>query len=249
MMRAIIVDDHAMVRRGLSMLLAKLFDGIEIEGASDIAELVDKVADGQPPDIVLLDLLLPGVHGMEGLDIVRQRLPGVPVAIVSASEDVDDIVASIEHGARGFILKSSDEKVLKLAVSLVLSGEIYVPSRALEDQKVGWPGKLGGRSGRESGRPRDAGRLFPVDNPFNQLTERERSVLRLLMRGQSNKEIGRNLDLVEGTVKKYVRMIFRKLDVTSRTRAVIMANQLGWPPDEGDGTTKVPKPADDRARA
>ncbi len=241
-----IVDDHAMVRRGLAMLLSKLFDEVAVEGVSDIAELIDKSAKGEPPDIILLDLLLPGIHGLEGLDIVHQRLPEVPIAIISASEDVEDIIASIEHGARGFILKSSDEKVLKLAVSLVMSGEIYVPSRALKGRNMHWPGKLHGDPGRIAERRRGGGRLFPADNPLNLLTEREQSVLRLLMRGQSNKEIGRNLDLVEGTVKKYVRMILRKLNVSNRTRAVIMATQLGWPPRNEGGSGDVPLPSTDR---
>ncbi len=248
-MRIMIVDDHEMVRRGMKMLLAKLFDDLAIEGFGNIPKLLERLGETEPPDIILLDLYLPGVQGMEGLDKVNQSFPEVPIAIISASEDVEDIVASIEHGARGFILKSSDEKVLKLAVSLVMSGEIYVPSRALKGRNMHWPGKLHGDPGRIAERRRGGGRLFPADNPLNLLTEREQSVLRLLMRGQSNKEIGRNLDLVEGTVKKYVRMIFKKLNVSSRTQAVLSATQLGWPIEGGTAATRLPRPAEGQAQA
>jgi DNA-binding NarL/FixJ family response regulator len=178
---------------------------------------MDKIDAGDPPDIILLDLLMPGMQGMKGLDVVRRRLPDVPVAIVSALSDVDVIMAAIQSGASGFILKSSDEKVLKLAVSLMLSGETYVPSHVLTHRGGFWPGKS-----------RNMGSAFPPGNALASLTERERGILRLLMRGQTNKEIARNLDVVEGTIKKHLRDIFKKLNVSNRTQAVITATQLGW---------------------
>ena len=248
-MRIMIVDDHEMVRRGMKMLLAKLFDDLAIEGFGNIPKLLERLGETEPPDIILLDLYLPGVQGMEGLDKVNQSFPEVPIAIISASEDVEDIVASIEHGARGFILKSSDEKVLKLAVSLVMSGEIYVPSRALKGPDMQLQGMIKGQTTRVRRKPAGAGEQFPDDNPLSQLTNSEYKVLRLLMRGQSNKEIGRNLDLVEGTVKKYVRMIFKKLNVSSRTQAVLSATQLGWPIEGGTAATRLPRPAEGQAQA
>lgn len=216
-MKIMIADDHAMVRRGLGMLLAKLFDDVSVEGAGTVDALMDKIDAGDPPDIILLDLLMPGMHGMKGLDVVRRHVPDVPVAIISALGDVDVIMTAIQSGASGFILKSSDEKVLKLAISLMLSGETYVPSHVLTHRDGFWPGKS-----------RNMGAEFPPGNSLASLTERERRILHHLMRGQTNKEIARNLDVVEGTIKKHLRDIFKKLNVSNRTQAVITATQLGW---------------------
>lgn len=216
-MKVVIADDHAMVRRGLGMLLAKLFDDVSIEGVGTVDALMDKIDTGDPPDIILLDLMMPGMQGMKGLDAVRHRVPDVPVAIISALSDVDVIVTAIQSGASGFILKSSDEKVLKLAISLMLSGETYVPSHVLRHRDGFWPGKS-----------RNLGSEFPPGNSLASLTERERRILHLLMRGQTNKKIARNLDVVEGTIKKHLRDIFKKLNVSNRTQAVITATQLGW---------------------
>jgi len=217
-MKILIADDHAMVRRGLCMLLDRLFDDLTVEGVSTIEELLRHADKSPPPDIILLDLFMPDTSGLNGLDMVRKAFPNVAVAIISASEDPDDVLASIRHGASGFILKSSDDKVLKLAVSLILSGETYVPSHVLGLSV----NKLDPRPGKKPS-------LFPDGNPLGQLTQREYSVLNLLMKGQSNKEIARHLDLLESSVKKYIGLIFKKLNVTNRTHAVITAAQLGWP--------------------
>jgi DNA-binding NarL/FixJ family response regulator len=209
------------------MLLAKLFDNVSIEGAGTVDALMDKIDADDPPDIILLDLLMPGMQGMQGLDAIRHRVPDVPVAIISALSDVDVIMTAIQSGASGFILKSSDEKVLKLAISLMLSGETYVPSHVLRHRDGFWPGKS-----------RNLRSEFPSGNSLASLTERERRILHLLMRGQSNKEIARNLDVVEGTIKKHLRDIFKKLNVSNRTQAVITATQLGWMSKYGEVAQK-----------
>ncbi len=216
-MKIMIADDHTMVRRGLRMLLGKLFKDSTVEGAGSVQELLDRIVPDDPPDVILLDLLMPGMNGLDGLEEVCRKVPDVPVAIISAWEEVDDVIAAIQRGAKGFILKSSDENVLKLAISLILSGETYLPSHVMSHLKAN-----GGRQG--VGFPIQ----FASDNPLSKLTNREKDVLQLLMNGASNKEIGRNLNVVEGTIKKHLRDIFRKLDVSNRTRVVIKAAELGW---------------------
>jgi len=228
-MEIMIADDHAMVRRGLGVLLAKLFGDVTVTEASDVQSALNLLGEGSNPDIILLDLMMPGMDGQRGLRRVIERVPHIPVALISASEEQNDIAAAIRNGARGFILKASDGTVLKLAISLMLSGEIYIPSRFLT---MGEESPLHGRTRNvEAAQPSDA---------LSRLTARESSVLRLLMQGLSNKEIARHLDILEGSVKKSVWRLFRKLGVSNRTQAVILANRLGWfgeaaefAPDEG----------------
>jgi DNA-binding NarL/FixJ family response regulator len=158
---------------------------------------------------------------LKGLQALRQRLPGVPLVILSANANPDEIVRAIEHGARGYILKSASDESFRHAVSLVLSGEIYLPSEAFLDRQQRWVGTRAG-----------IGVQFAADNPLNSLTERQRDVLTQLMGGQSNKEIARNLGLLESTVKAHVKIILGKLEATNRTQAAMIAAELGWPPPE-----------------
>lgn len=216
-MKIMIADDHTMVRRGLKMLLGKLFEDVSVEGAGSVQELLEKIVPADPPDVILLDLFMPGMNGLEGLKAVCRKVPDVPVAIISAWEEADDVIAAIQSGAKGFILKSSDENILKLALSLILSGETYLPSHVMSYLKAN-----GGML--STGLPTH----FASDNSLSKLTNREKEVLQLLMNGASNKEIGRNLNVVEGTIKKHLRDIFKKLGVSNRTRAVIKATELGW---------------------
>jgi two-component system, NarL family, nitrate/nitrite response regulator NarL len=220
-MRVLIADDHALVRRGLHLLLSKLYPEAEVLEAGDVDGAL-KVAAGAPAlDLVLCDLAMPGMEQLKGLHALKDRLPGVPVVILSGNANPDDIVRAIEQGARGYILKSAGDESFRHALSLVLSGEIYLPSEAFLDRQQRWVGSRAASGGE-----------FPADNPLSTLTERQRDVLSLLMGGQSNKEIARNLGLLESTVKAHVKIILGKLDATNRTQAAMIAAELGWPPRE-----------------
>lgn len=220
-MRVLIADDHTLVRRGLHLLLTKLYPETEVVEASDVDSALKAVAAQPQIDLVLCDLAMPGMEQLKGLQALRERLPGVPIVILSGISNPDDIVRTIEQGARGYILKSAGDETFRHAVSLVLSGEIYLPSDAFLDRQQRWVGTRGA-----------PGVDFAPGNPLGSLTERQRDVLTLLMGGQSNKEIARNLGLLESTVKAHVKIILGKLDAANRTQAAMIAAELGWPPPD-----------------
>src|SRR3546814_627626 len=132
-MRVLIADDHTLVRRGMHLLLSKLYPEIEVVEAAD-ADGALAAADAAPEfDLVLCDLALPGMEQLRGLQALHRRLPDVPVVILSAISNPDEIVRTIELGARGYVLKSASDDTFRHALSLVLSGEIYLPSERSEE--------------------------------------------------------------------------------------------------------------------
>jgi two-component system nitrate/nitrite response regulator NarL len=214
-MRILIVDDHTLFRRGFSLLLQRLYPETEIEEASDVATALD-VVRRTPVDLVLLDLAMPGMEGFSGLEQLRDAVPSAAIVIVSAISDSDRIREALERGARGYVLKTINDAALKHALSLVMSGETYVPAELLQERSLKNLGGPGGKGGAE--------------NPLANLTERQRDVLGLLMTGQSNKEIARDLGLLESTVKAHIKVILNKLSVANRTQAAMVATALGWHP-------------------
>ncbi len=219
-MRILIADDHTLFRRGLRLLLSMLFPEAEIIEASDAAGALAASTADPVPDVVLCDLTMPGMAQLAGLAALREARPDMPVVMLSANPNPDDIVRCIEAGAHGYILKSANDATLRHAISLVLDGETYLPSEAFLDGQRRW---IGGRIDKSAAE-------FPPDNPLAALTDRQRDVLTLLMVGQSNKEIARKLGLLESTVKAHVKVILDKLAATNRTQAAMLAAELGWPP-------------------
>lgn len=214
-MRILIVDDHTLFRRGFSLLLQRLYPETEIEEASDVVTALD-VVRRTAIDLVLLDLAMPGMDGFSGLEQLRDALPSAAIVIVSAISDSDRIREALERGARGYVLKTINDAALKHALSLVMSGETYVPAELLQERSFKGVGGAVGKGG--------------PDNPLAHLTERQRDVLGLLMTGQSNKEIARDLGLLESTVKAHIKVILNKLSVANRTQAAMVAAALGWHP-------------------
>jgi DNA-binding NarL/FixJ family response regulator len=214
-MRILIVDDHTLFRRGFSLLLQRLYPEAEIEEASDVTTALE-VARRIAVDLVLLDLAMPGMEGMSGLEQLHEVLPSAAVVIVSAISDSDRIREALERGARGYVLKTINDAALKHALSLVMSGETYVPAELLQERSLRGLVGPGGKGGAE--------------NPLANLTDRQRDVLGLLMTGQSNKEIARDLGLLESTVKAHIKVILNKLSVANRTQAAMVATSLGWHP-------------------
>jgi two-component system nitrate/nitrite response regulator NarL len=214
-MRILIVDDHTLFRRGFSLLLQRLYPETEIEEASDVTTALE-VVRRTTVDLVLLDLAMPGMDGFSGLEQLRDALPSAAIVIVSAINDSDRIREALERGARGYVLKTINDAALKHALSLVMSGETYVPAELLQERSLKGIGGVMGKSG--------------LENPLAHLTERQRDVLGLLMTGQSNKEIARDLGLLESTVKAHIKVILNKLSVANRTQAAMVAATLGWQP-------------------
>ena len=218
-MRFLIADDHLLFRSGFKLVIYKLFPGATTFDAGDAGEAWEVLNAEDAIDIVFLDLAMPGMNGIAGVRRFVERRPPVPVIILSAYAEPEEIIECMALGVRGYIPKSASEGVLQNAVSLVLAGEIYAPARAinhiLSDGGGGdFSDALGG---------------LPESNPLRQLTPRQRNTLALIIEGRSNKEIARNLNLLESTVKAHVKVILRKLSAQNRTQAALIAADLGWP--------------------
>jgi len=211
MIKILIADDHPIVRRGLRMTLeaeANLQVVAEAENGANLADLIRRHA----PDVVLMDLQMPEVDGVQALEQTRPEFPNLPILMLTSFSDDAHLHAALRAGASGFLLKEMDGDDLVEAVR-------------------------GAARGRPQLHPDIARRLMaraPLpDDPLSALTEREREVLKRLGRGLSNKEIALELTLTEMTVKGYVSDIFAKLGVSDRTQAALTAVRYGLvKPDE-----------------
>jgi len=214
--RIVLADDHRLVVEAIQSLLSSLDPEIEVVQAANFSEAIKKLAEENVVDLVVLDLNMPGMNGVEGIRIMGEKHPQLPVVILSGQASAEEVREVLQAGARGFIPKDLGGKGMLRALELVLSGEIFVPAMALEkgleDVKAGT----------------GAGGKFSPENPLSHLTPRERQVLSLLIEGQSNKAIADRLGLKPITAAFHVRGIFRKLNVANRTEAVITAIKLGW---------------------
>ncbi len=206
-MKILIGDDHVLFREGLRRLLEQLKEGSEFIEASSFDELLT-LCDGDTTfDLVLTDLRMPGWPGFSGIQMLRDKQPGAKVVVVSASEAHADVRDALEHGAAGYIPKSSSVKIMLSALDLIFSGGVYVPPTVL-------------RESGESAEPRPA--VPPADPALEQLlTQRQREVLERLREGKSNKQIAHELGLSEGTVKIHMTAIFKSLGVRNRTQAAM----------------------------
>ncbi len=218
-MKVLLVDDHALVRHGLAMLLSDFNSDMEVTEARGADQAIELCEAEGTFDLVLLDLMMDGMNGLEVLDVLGERLPGVPVVIISASESPVAIRSAFQRGARGYIVKSSTAETFRLALRLVLSGEVYVPPHVMGSRQDLSLDALEHSVSQTAGGARRRG-----------LTPRQRQVLALMAKGQPNKEIARNLGMLEGTAKVHIRAIFRNLKVNNRTTAVFVGIRLGYIP-------------------
>jgi DNA-binding NarL/FixJ family response regulator len=205
--RVIIVDDHPLFRAALKQALAGAFKGIKLDeaGALDaVTELLDRDGD---VDLVLLDLKMPGVQGLSGLMFLRAQYPAVPIAIVSASDEPHIIRRALDLGASGFIPKSLAVEDMRRAIAAILEGGVWAP------EGLG-PG----------GAPDSEGDALA--QRIATLTPQQMRVLMMLKEGLLNKQIAFQLGVSEATVKAHVSAILQKLDVSSRTQAVIAASRI-----------------------
>jgi len=212
MKKIVIADDHPMIRGALALSLAATtaFGRIEVLETSTLDELFDLLAESGEADLVLLDLRMPGVNGFEGLLTLRSRFPSTPVVIISALEDAQLVHEALALGAAGFIPKSTPRHEIVRALNLVAAGEIYAPPHLRECPATSAADRI------------DA----ELAQRLTSLTPQQRKVLRLLGTGKLNKEIAYELDIAETTVKAHVSSILHKLNVYSRTQAVVMAGRL-----------------------
>ena len=209
-MKVVICDDQAIIRDGLAMLLM-LEKDIEIAGqASDGAEAVELVAR-HLPDLVLMDLKMPGMNGIEATRQIRTRYPAVKVLVLTTYDDDEWVFDAIRAGAAGYLLKDTPRADLVKAVRGTVEGKTFV------DPAVA--GKMLGQLASQQTQPQS---VITKD-----LSEREVDVLRLIARGYTNAEIAADLHLSEGTVRNHVSAIFAKLGVADRTQAAVIAMRHG----------------------
>jgi DNA-binding NarL/FixJ family response regulator len=208
--RIVIVDDHPLFRGALNQALSAAL-AAEIVEAGSLDELTAKLAADPHVDLVLLDLTMPGVQGLSGLLFLRAEHPGIPVVIVSASEDPATIRRAIEFGASGYVPKSLPADQIRSAVRKVLDGELWAPPN------------VGLSRGGDPETSEVVARLTT-------LTPQQVRVLMMLGEGLLNKQIAYKLGVSEATIKAHVSAILQKLDVDSRTQAVIAINKLGSGP-------------------
>jgi len=204
----LLVDDHPLFREGMRHVLAQFDDAVEVSLAEDCKTALALATQHQDLDLVLLDVNLAQDSGMHCLSTLRQECPLLPVIMLSANEDMALVKRALQEGAQGYIPKSSTTQVMLNAIKLVLVGGIYVPTQAINTL---------------NSKPEPP----PQPSLTGALTPRQLEVLRLLAQGQSNKDIARQLQMSDGTVRVHVTAILRALGVTNRTQAGMAAVRQG----------------------
>ena len=208
-MKILLIDDHPLFIEGIRGILYRLNDAADIHTNGSCEEALECIADNDDFDLVLLDLNLPGMSGLDGLQQLRHKLPATPIVLLSASEDRNKVLDAIEQGAKGYIPKSSGANIIITALQLVLSGGVYLPMAILDT--------VNSNSAQNKAMNADGLNLTP----------RQIDVLQLLAQGHTNKAIGNHLSMAENTVRVHVSAIFRFLDVSNRTEAGITASRMG----------------------
>jgi DNA-binding NarL/FixJ family response regulator len=227
-MKVLLVDDHPLILSALQTVIQGLGDNVSVKGASSAREAREALKASSDFDLVLLDLQLGDADGFDLLVEFRAAYPALPVVVVSASDRASDVIRSIDLGAMGFVPKRASNETLFEALHLVMSGGIYVPPMNIgPDQREPEP-ELPGRGqlgvvGREA-----SGGAFQTQPSLASLglTPRQTDVLALLLQGNPNKLIARELGLSVETVKDHVAAVLRALNVSSRTQAVLAVSQM-----------------------
>jgi DNA-binding NarL/FixJ family response regulator len=204
MIRVVVVDDHAVVRDGLAQLLAASSD-IELAGTAANGEDAVRVTLEQEPDVVLMDLSMPGIDGIEATRRVKERLSRTNVLVLTSYSDKERVLAALDAGATGYLLKDAEPDEIVEAVRAASRGESPLHPRAA---RAVLSARMGG-------------------DPLDELTEREREVLSLLASGMQNKQIARRLEISEKTVKAHLTSVFRRIGVADRMQAALWAQERG----------------------
>ncbi|GEM76629.1 response regulator transcription factor [Vibrio sagamiensis] len=200
----IIADDHPLFRNALFQSVHLAVSGANLLEADTLNTLLELLEKQPEPDLVLLDLKMPGANGMSGLIQLRADYPHLPVVVVSASEEPSVVTQVKSHGAFGFIPKSSDMRQLVNALNQVLNGDPYFPADLITNNEV----------------------CNDLADKLAALTPQQYKVLSMLSDGLLNKQIAYELHVSEATIKAHMTAIFRKLGVKNRTQAVILLQQM-----------------------
>ena len=215
-LKVLVIDDHPLVQEGVAAALEALGHDVDVIAAADSEQGLAAAAANPDIDLVLLDLALPGMSGLGVISALHQRLPSLPVVVLSALEDPENIRNAISAGAMGFVPKSAQTRVLIEALQQVLEGNVSVPSTLGSAPSLATGGAAAG-AGTGTGSEPDVALL----------TLRQLEVLSRLCQGKTNKQIATELGLSEKTVKAHVTAIFKVLGVVNRTQAVLVARRIG----------------------
>lgn len=213
--KILIADDHPLFREAITSVIASGFAGSEVIETDDLDSALEITRENDDLDLILLDLNMPGMHGLNGLISLRNEAPTIPVVIVSAEEDKQVVLQAITYGAVGFITKSSPRAQMTEAIQQILNGNVYLPSDII-------------RTGKETQRRHRHEENLISPELLNSLTRRQLLVLERMSKGESNKQIAYNLNIAETTVKAHVSAILRKLGVHNRVQAILSASDVDF---------------------
>ncbi|WP_193369507.1 LuxR C-terminal-related transcriptional regulator [Pelagibius marinus] len=213
-MRAIIADDHPLYREAAGLRLQRQLHDLEVIEVGRLDELLALAGtEGEPIELILLDLRMPGMQGGQTIETVVEAFPETAVALVSGAAAYEDIKCAIDAGAKGFLPKTLPSKLFAGAIAVILAGGSYLPAETLQ------------MNGKVSANPAiddiDAGAIP------DELTPRQLQILAQLASGATNKEIGRGLGIAEVTVKMHIRQILRKINARNRAEAASIATRAG----------------------
>ena len=227
--RILVVDDHTLFRRGLSALLQR-DSQFEVVGDAGDASQAQRRAEELKPDLILLDNHLPGVSGVDALPALLEAVPDVRVLMLTVSEDERDLSAALRGGACGYLLKTVEGDALSAAIRRVMRGEKVVAEEMTGKLVAAYRDASASASASApapAARPGPLPVAAPAASRLDVLSQRELEILRGIARGQGNKEIARALGIAQTTVKIHVQHILRKLDVSSRVHAAVIASEHG----------------------
>ncbi|WP_087500785.1 response regulator transcription factor [Pseudomonas sp. SID14000] len=215
MYKILIADDHPLFREAIHNVISDGFQGSEVMETADLDSALALTQEHDDLDLILLDLNMPGMHGLNGLITLRNEAPTTPVVIVSAEQEKQIVLQAITYGAVGFITKSSPRSQMIEAIEQILNGNVYLPPDIIRAQKSN-------TSRRLSDAP-----SFPPEM-LQALTRKQLLVLERMTKGESNKQIAYTLDIAETTVKAHVSAILRKLNVHNRVQAILSAGDIDF---------------------
>ncbi len=216
--RVLVVDDHTLFRRGLTALLARDPSVTVVGDAGDAGEAQRRAQELQP-DLILLDNHLPGVNGVDALPALFEAAPRTRILMLTVSEDEVDLSAAMRGGAAGYLLKTIEGDALITAIQRAVRGESVIAPEMTS--------KLVAAYRDAAASPSALALPLPPPSPLAALSPRERDILRSIAQGASNKEIARELGIAETTVKIHVQHVLRKLDVSTRVHAAVIATEIG----------------------
>lgn len=212
----LIADDHPLFRAALRQAVSQAVENAQVIEVGTISALQNAAEENPDADLVLLDLKMPGAHGFSGLAYLRGQFPGLPVIMISGTEELSVIRRAIDYGASGFIPKSAPLPEMTNGIKAVLNGEVWLPDDVAQN------------IARLHGAPTDFSEKLAT------LTPQQFKVLGMLAEGMLNKQIAYDLDVSEATVKAHITALFRKLNVRNRTQAVIAVQQMEVEPKNAE---------------